>query len=196
MKKNRRREAGPSDGRRAANPRETAFLILKETAAGRFPEESLADHGPLLSPRDLALTTALVYEVLRRQAFLDWLLQARLSAGRAGPDLTLVLRLGLAQILYFDRLGDHAIVAETVTLAQKIVPGRQGLVNAVLRGLLRERETGGPWPPEPPATLGIGESLALRHNCRLWLATDLLKRFGQAEAEKILAAYNRPTPPL
>ncbi|MDR2726109.1 MAG: transcription antitermination protein NusB, partial [Candidatus Adiutrix sp.] len=136
---------------RGAGPRRTAFQVLKDAAAGRrTPEEGLDFHGPGLSRLDMNLAAALVYEVLRHQSYLDWLWQSRLKTGRAGPDLALVLRLGLAQLLYFDRLGDHAAVSETVALAKILVPGRHGLVNAVLRGLLRERDAGSPWPPSPP----------------------------------------------
>jgi 16S rRNA (cytosine967-C5)-methyltransferase len=168
---------------------------LKDTAAGRPPEESLAVHGFSLSPKDLNLATALVYEVLRHQSYLDWLWRSRLTSGRAGPDLALVLRLGLAQLLYFHRLGDHAAVSETVALAKILVPGRHGLVNAVLRGLLREREAGGPWPPTPPVGPDEAAALALKHSYPTWLAADVLARLGPAEAEAGLAAGNRPTPP-
>ena len=178
-----------------SGPRLVAFQVLKDTAAGRTPEDGLALHGLSLSPRDMNLASALVYEVLRHQSYLDWLWRGRLAAGRAGPDLILVLRLGLAQILYFDRLGEHAAVSETVALAKSLVPGRHGLVNAVLRGFLREREAGGPWPPNPPAGPDAAAGLALRHSYPVWLAADLLARLGLAEAEALLAAGNRPTPP-
>ena len=178
---------------RGAGPREAAFRVLKDT--GRTPEESLALHGLDLGPRDLGLATALVYEVLRRRSYLDWLWRSRLTAGRAGPDLTLVLRLGLAQLLYFDRLGDHAAVSETVALAKRRVPGRHGLVNAVLRGLLRERENGGSWPPKPPAGPDAASTLALKHSYPAWLAADLTARLGPEEAEAIMIAGNQPTPP-
>ena len=137
----------------SAEPRRVAFQALKETAAGRTPEDSLADLGRLLAPRDQALAAALVYEVLRNQALLDHWLLASLSAHEAGPDLTLVLRLGLAQLFFFDRLGDHAAVSETVALAKKVVPGRHGLVNAVLRRWLRTRSEGEAWPPVPAAAV-------------------------------------------
>jgi 16S rRNA (cytosine967-C5)-methyltransferase len=106
-----------------------------------------------------------------------------------------VLRLGLAQLLYFDRLGDHAAVSETVALAKRVVPGRHGLINAVLRGLLRERDAGGPWPPEPSAGPDAAANLALNHSYPVWLVTDLLARLGPAEAEAALVAGNQPTPP-
>ena len=179
----------------AAGPRGAAFRVLKDTAGGRAPEEGLAIHGLGLEPRDLGLAAALVYEVLRHRDYLDWLWRSRLTAGRAGPDLALVLRLGLAQLLYFDRLGDHAAVSETVALAKTLVPGRQGLVNAVLRGLLRERDAGGPWPPIPPPGPDQASTLALKHSYPVWLAADLLARLGPAEAEALLVAGNQPTPP-
>lgn len=184
------------------NPRQVAFRVLKETllggpagGAGRNVEEALTAQGILLSPRDLGLATALVYETLRHRARLSWLARSRLSRGRAAPELLLLLELGLVQLLCFDRLGEHAVVSETVALAKVELPGRQGLVNAVLRGLIREREAGGPWPPEPPAGRDPVRHLALKHSYPDWLVGRLLDRFGPEEAEAVLAAGNRATPP-
>lgn len=179
------------------NPRQVAFRVLKEVAGedSQTPEESLATQGLLLSPRDLGLATALVYEVLRHKARLGWLARSRLSRGRAAPELMLVLEIGLAQLFFFDRLGEHAVVSETVALAKAVVPGRHGLVNAVLRGLLRDKEAGGLWPPEPAAGFDLVRNLALEHSYPDWLVRLLLKRFGEAEIEAILAAGNQATPP-
>lgn len=179
------------------NPRQVAFRVLKEVAGEdrQTPEEALASQGLLLSPRDLGLATALVYEVLRHKARLGWLARNRLSRGRAAPELMLVLEIGLAQLFFFDRLGEHAVVSETVALAKAVVPGRHGLVNAVLRGLLRDKEAGGLWPPEPTAGPDPVRNLALKHSYPDWLVRLLLKRFGEAETEAILAAGNQATPP-
>lgn len=100
-------------------PRLAAFRVLKETITeGKTPEDALTSHSLLLSPKDLGLATALVYEVLRHKSRLDWLMKSRLSHGKASPDLTIILYLGLAQLLFFQRLGDHAVVSETVALAK------------------------------------------------------------------------------
>jgi tRNA and rRNA cytosine-C5-methylases len=181
----------------SANPRQVAFRVLKDAADDRrsTPEESLASQGLLLNPRDLGLATALVYEVLRHKARLSGLARSRLSRGRAAPELLLVLEIGLAQLLFFDRLGQHAVVSETVSLAKAVVPGRQGLVNAILRGLLREKEAGGVWPPEPPTGPDPVRNLALRHSYPDWMVRLLMKRFGEAETEALLAAGNQATPP-
>ncbi len=52
-----------------------------------------------------------------------------------------LLRLGLYQIFWLDRIPDHAAVHETVELAKHSGFGPQaGFVNAILRGYLREHE--------------------------------------------------------
>lgn len=201
------------------NPRVTAFRVLLEVASdqrcfdsptqgrkkimprsapgaksGSTPEDSLALWGLLLSPRDMSLASALVYEVIRHQSYLDWLLKSRLTAGKASLELTVILRLGLAQLLYFDRLGDHAIVSETVALTKIILPGRHGLVNAVLRGLLRAREAGQPWPPQPLPSGDSVRDLAIKHSYPLWFVRRFVGALGLDEAEALLVAGNQATP--
>lgn len=189
------RPASPPSRDLVVNPRLVAFRVLKETSEGHLPEEVLAVQGLLLEPRDLGLATALIYEVLRHRGYLEWLMHSRLSAGRAAPELALVLKMGLAQLLFFDRLGEHAVVSETVALAKAVTPGRAGLVNAVLRGLLRDREAGAPWPPSPPVDPDPVRDLARRHSYPEWLVRTLLDRLGPEEAPALLAAGNQATPP-
>lgn len=177
------------------NPRLAAWRVLKECQGGNSPEEALASHGLLLGPKDLSLATAMVYEVLRHRSSLESLALSRLSAGRASADLILALSLGLAQILYFQRLGDHAVVSESVALAKVVVPGRHGLVNAVLRGLLRERDSGAPWPPPLKASGDPNIDLAQKYSYPKWLVKKILSLFGPEEGEAVLAAGNIPAPP-
>ena len=57
------------------------------------------------------------------------------------PALQNLLRLGLYQIFWLDRIPPHAAVHETVELAKQLGFGAQaGFVNAVLRGYLRESD--------------------------------------------------------
>ena len=176
------------------NSRMVAFRVLSEVAGGKTPEDALTSQSPLLSQRDSGLATALVYEALRHQTYLDWLMKSRLTNGKAAPELAVILRLGLAQLLFFDRLGDHAAVSETVALAKTVLPGRQGLVNAVLRGLLRDREAGRPWPPPPPESGDQVRDMAIKYSYPPWLVRRLVQEFGAEEAAELLAAGNRPTP--
>ena len=179
----------------AANPRQVAFQVLSAVYDGQNPEESLETLGLLLSPKDFSLSTALVYEVLRHQTYLDWLMSQKLHSGRASRALTIILRLGLAQILFFDRLGDHAIVMETVNLAKGTIPGRQGVANAILRSFLRDKDAGGFWPPKPPKSKQRAKDLAILYSHPQWLVEKMITRFGLDKTEEILKANNQPTPP-
>ncbi len=94
-----------------------------------------------LSPADRALCRELCCGVVRWQSALDWLV-ARKTGGRTQrADLLNLLRLGLYQLFWLDRVPDHAAVHETVELAKRLGFGSQaGFVNALLRGYTREAD--------------------------------------------------------
>ena len=97
-----------------------------------------------LAPRDRAFARALAMATLRRLGPIDRALDARLA--KAPPERVRdILRLGAAQALFLDTPA-FAAVDSSVALAaaEKSTRPFKGLVNAVLRGLLRD-------PPTPAA---------------------------------------------
>ncbi|MBQ2706722.1 MAG: 16S rRNA (cytosine(967)-C(5))-methyltransferase RsmB [Clostridia bacterium] len=85
------------------------------------------------------LYTALTYGVIERRITLDYIiakLSTRPLAALDAPTTTL-LRLGLYQLIWLDRVPDHAAVGETVALAKAEAPRAASFVNAVLRGFQR-----------------------------------------------------------
>lgn len=94
-----------------------------------------------LSPADRGLTQELVFGVIRWQLTLDWLIDRKTQGRKQKAGLQDLLRLGLYQIFWLDRIPDHAAVHETVEQAKRGGYGAQaGFINAVLRGYLREAE--------------------------------------------------------
>src|SRR5436853_7808064 len=92
-----------------------------------------------LSPADRPLCQELAYGVVRWQATLDWLIERKTGGRVQKPMLQNLLRLGLYQIFWLDRIPNHAAVHETVELAKHNgLQSQSGFVNAVLRGYLRE----------------------------------------------------------
>lgn len=96
----------------------------------------------LRAPAERALAQELCYGALRwyprLAAVLDGLLDKPLKARDA--DVRCLLLLGLYQLIYM-RIPDHAAVTETVMAAKALSkPWAGGLVNAILRGFLRDRE--------------------------------------------------------
>ena len=87
--------------------------------------------------------------------------------------------------MYLNRVPDHAAVSEAVSLARKKAknPRAAGLVNGVLRSLIRQREA-----MEPPA------DLSTRYSHPQWLVDSFVARLGREEAEALLAADNGEPP--
>jgi 16S rRNA (cytosine967-C5)-methyltransferase len=91
-----------------------------------------------LEPRDRAFARILVLTALRRLGPLDRALDARIP--RPPPEIVRnILRLGAVQALVLG-VPPHAAVSASVDLAESLAEARRfkGLVNAVLRGLIRE----------------------------------------------------------
>jgi 16S rRNA (cytosine967-C5)-methyltransferase len=131
-----RRKAGR---RAAATPaREVALEVLRAVAdrdayANLLLPSLLAERG--LRGRDAALATELAYGTLRGRGTYDAVLAACSTRALADidPPLLDVLRLGTHQLLA-TRIGPHAAVATSVTLARSVAgAGAAGFANAVLR---------------------------------------------------------------
>jgi len=131
-----RRKAGR---RPAATPaREVALEVLRAVAdrdayANLLLPALLAERG--LHGRDAALATELAYGTLRGRGTYDAVLAACSTRPLADvdPPLLDVLRLGTHQLLA-TRIGPHAAVATSVTLARAVAgAGAAGFANAVLR---------------------------------------------------------------
>jgi 16S rRNA (cytosine967-C5)-methyltransferase len=150
-------------------------------------------HYGSLSPPDRDLAMEIVFGVLRLRGRLDWTLahHARRRLSDLDPTILLALRIGLYQIRHLDRVPARAAVDESVRLAEAYGAGRgKGLVNAVLRSVLRQPDTP-PFPVKEEDPLGY-LTATLSHP--RWLAERYLTRLGLDRAEARCQAQNR-TPP-
>ncbi len=153
----------------------------------------------VLSPRDRAFYTALLYGVTERRVTLDYQIGALTSSQVSKLDMKvrILLEMGLYQILYMDSVPNHAAVGETVAVAKKLVnPGALGLINAVLRAACTELFSDGkPCLRLPDKNKDEASYLSVLHGfprrlCRLWL-----RAYGSEKAADIMEALNR-TPKL
>ena len=174
------------------SPRALALQILTRADAdvlyaNLVLDTTLRRHS--LSDADRAFLCALTYGVLEKKLTLDYLigLLSNRPADALDPQVRILLRMGLYQLRWMDRVPPHAALNETVALA----PVRaRGFVNAVLRAYTRRADTlPFPHPETDPisylsVTYSIPEPL-----CRRFSAI-----FGQKRAEQIFAEANRPAP--
>ncbi|WP_132254809.1 RsmB/NOP family class I SAM-dependent RNA methyltransferase [Methylobacterium segetis] len=136
-----------------------------------------------LDAADAGLARAIATATFRRLGLLERALAARMAQGlpRNDPRLVALLATGAAQILDLN-VPDHAAVDLSVRLA-KAESGLQhlgGLVNAVLRRIVRERAAILAEPVEP-----------LADNTPDWLARRWRATYGDEQAARIAAAHLR-----
>ena len=146
-----------------------------------------AAQAPLRDERDRALQEAICFAALRHWRRYDGLLQRLLDkplTPKTRPVNGLLLA-GLAQ-LHALELAPHAAISASVDAARELgQPRLSGLVNAVLRRYLRERE----------ALDREADAAAAKHREHPdWLRQQLVADWGEAQADDILAANGRPAP--
>ncbi len=147
-----------------------------------------------LSGVERALLTELVYGTTQRRNTLDWVLSLFLKQplDKLTTWIRNILRLGVYQILFLDRVPEMAAVDESVKLAHKFGhKGVAGLTNAVLRKVSAEKNAL-PWPSkvEQPE-----EYLSIYHAYPLWMVQRWLSRLGFEETEALCRSGNE-APPL
>jgi 16S rRNA (cytosine967-C5)-methyltransferase len=173
------------------NPRQIAARVLGQRRPnGLFVEDLLeiALNGAQLSSADRGLCKEIVYGIVRWQATLDWLIAQKTGGREQKPALQNLLRLGLYQIFWLDRIPDHAAVHETVELAKQSGFGPQaGFVNAVLRGYLRAADE----TKKLLADLKISQP-ALGYSQPEWLVEKWRDNFGDENAAQLLQWNNTP----
>lgn len=126
--------------------------------------------------------------MIRWRAALDWLIEQKTEGRRQPSAARLVLRLGLYQLFWLDRVPAHAAVHTAVQLARKLHLGRAaGFINAVLRACERERET-------LRAALDRlqTDDPATGYSHPAWLVRRWTARWGTDVTGKLLAWNNRP----
>lgn len=168
----------PGRNAEALSARALAARALAPVVAAR---ESLSDTLPgalsQVAPQDRGLLQAIAFTTCRHALHYRALL-APLLQKPPQPLVEALLLSGLAQLRDL-RIPDHAALSETVNAARELKQDRvTGLINAVLRRYLRERD----------ALEAQAESLAHAHP--EWLQRALTQDWGAAAATVIMAANN------
>ncbi|MDY0383749.1 16S rRNA (cytosine(967)-C(5))-methyltransferase RsmB [Trichlorobacter sp.] len=177
----------------SSSPRHAAYLALERLSGSDLHADDLIDQqlsrGQLAGP-DRGLFSELVFGVLRQQATLDHYLAQLVDQPLAKLQLPvlLLLRLGLYQLRYLDRVPSHAAVHESVELAKRLCPKASGLVNGVLRAAQR-RSASLTLPDQALDPVGW---LAAAYSLPDWLAAQWLEQFPLPEATGLAVASLEP----
>ncbi len=187
-------KGAPARGREPAGlkARRTALeILLRVEREGAFADLLLGHRLRSLGEADRRLVTRLVLGTLAWKLRLDAELArlCRRPLEALDPELLALLRLGLFQLRFLDRVPAHAAVDSAVELAAR--GGHRhsrGLVNAVLRRAAREG-----FVPAAKGSDAMGR-LAVAYSHPRWLVEKFVAWFGGADAEAVMAANNEAAP--
>ncbi|HWR44783.1 16S rRNA (cytosine(967)-C(5))-methyltransferase RsmB [Sporomusa sp.] len=147
-----------------------------------------------LSDQDRRFITELVYGTVKAGATLDWMLSNYLSRPltKVAPIIRNILRLGMYQLFFLEKVPASAACNQAVELAKKYGhAGTVKFVNGVLRNAARSPEKI-VYPDRDKQPIRY---LALKYFHPEWLIERWVKRLGAAACEE-LCQINNNTPPL
>jgi 16S rRNA (cytosine967-C5)-methyltransferase len=178
-------------------PRSLAVDILNRIdEAGLFAEPLLdqaLSGSRLTNIHDRHLLTEIVYGTLRKRGRIDGIIARFYKGDMADMETGVknILRTAVYQILFTDRIPPFAIVNEAVKIAKISHQVSSGLVNAILRNIIRRQEN----ITDPDFSKNPAAHISQIHSHPLWLVERWLKQFGPEETLAICRA-NNDIPPL
>lgn len=166
--------------------RTAAFdILLKIELERAFSSILLPAYEAKLDNLNRALCHELTLGVIRRQIYLDRIIEKFAGPKKLDVEVRIALRLGIYQMLFLDRVPNYSAVNESVELigrARKI--SAKGFVNAILRKVQR-----GPLQLEFSDEL---ERVAVETSHPRWLIDRWKDEFGVDETLQIATANNGP----
>lgn len=146
-----------------------------------------------LGADDIALLTELVYGTLRMLGTIDWVIDrfSRTPVSSMNHLVRNIVRIGVYQILFLDRVPPRAACNEAVEQAKRWrLDGLAGFVNGLLRSIARKREE----IPYPDPEVDPLAYISVRYSHPRWLVERWLNRFGKEETIALCRANNKPAP--
>lgn len=166
-------------------PRQTAFEILMRVEKDKaFSNKALDNALKKLeyARQDSVFVSALVYGVLERKITLDYQISRFLtkSINRLKTDVLTILRMGMYQLLYMDKVPVSAAVNESVKLAKaNRCEYSSGLINAVLRKASDKTVV-------YPEKTDFLEYLSVKYSVEKWIAKLFVDSYGEENAVAVL----------
>jgi len=176
----------------ATSAREVALQVLRDVFEGERAAQEALDYRlrkTSLDQRDRAFATMLAFGATKMRRTLDWYVKPYVG-DRAKPlpqAIAEIVRLAVYE-LRFTSSQRHAVVSQWVNLAKRYGHrGTAGLVNAVLRGFLRND----PRPPQRANFASEDDYLGAAFSYPTWLVRRLREMFGES-VQSILEGCNAP----
>lgn len=174
------------------NAREAALKVLVDTEEkGAYSNIALNKllNGADLNPMDKGLVTELVYGTLKNKTLIDYYIASfsKVKLKKISFWILNILRIGIYQLLYSDKIPVSAACNESVKLAKKYGhSASSGFVNAILRNIARAGQD----IKLPDRDKDIELYLSVKYSHPKWMVELFLKEHGAEFTEQLLLANN------
>lgn len=169
--------------------RKTAYHVLVDVESKKaYSNLALNHHIVVSKPNSPAFVRELVYGVLENKMLLDYVIDQLVPTGAAklkNSELT-ILRMGIYQLGYMDKVPEYAAVNESVNLAKRFTAGKKNFVNGVLRSYIREKLT----IKLPDRNEDEIKYLSIKYSYEPWIIRLWLEQYDMEFVEELLAAGN------
>lgn len=145
-----------------------------------------------VSMEDKNLVSKLVYGVTENKILIDYYIKSlsKVKLKKINYKVLNILRLGVYQIEFLDKIPDSAAVNEAVKLTKKVNYKSSGFVNGILRNFIRNREK----LKLPDFKENPEEYLSIKYSHPLWLIKRWNKEYGIEFTENLLKGNNKKPP--
>jgi len=169
------------------NTRVAVAEVIAQVLRGKSLSALLPEYAPKVAEKDVGLFKELCFGTLRWYPAIELTLKELMQKPLREKEFEIqgLLASGLYQLIH-TRIADHAAINETVAAVAKLNrPWAKGLVNAVLRNFLRQREA---------LDNKLSKNPIYTRAHPQWLLDLLFNGWGSAIALEIIAANNQRAP--
>lgn len=173
-----------------SSAREVALNILEDVLEkGAYSNISISKNLSNIKKEDESLIREIVYGVLENRGYIDYIIKmfSKTKFRKISPVIKNILRIGIYQILFMDKIPDSAAVNEAVKLAKKYShKGTYGFVNGLLRNVIRNQNN----ITLPNKKSNKKEYLETKYSHPRWLIDRWIGEFKERFTEELLIANN------
>ncbi|MDF2606919.1 MAG: rRNA ((967)-C(5))-methyltransferase [Bacillales bacterium] len=165
---------------------ETLIKVIKENAFSNLQLNYTIENNEINS-KDKGLLTEITYGTIQRQLTLRKILSELTAEKKTEQWVEILLLMSLYQLIYLDRVPDHAVINEAVEIAKK--KGHKGIasfVNGVLRSFLRNKNQLVKVPTNEV------ERISFETSHPEWLVKYFINLYGVNETEEMCKANLLP----
>ncbi|TYQ15625.1 UNVERIFIED_CONTAM: 16S rRNA (cytosine967-C5)-methyltransferase [Acetivibrio alkalicellulosi] len=177
-------------------PRETVIKILYDVdKKGAYSNISLSKHLESNDFKDIdrAFITEMVYGTLKWRLTIDYIISqfSKIKVKKISPWILNILRMGIYQLIFTDKIPVSAACDESVKLAKRYGHAASSkYVNGVLRNVSRNKDS----ISYPDKNEDVKGYLSVKHSHPLWMVDQWVDRFGQDFTQELLECNNQVPP--